>query len=59
MHYRNKIYMAFASEDFSSYRLLKVSRESGLTEFNDYDARDPYGARDTSRPEKIWGILRD
>lgn len=51
--------MAFASEDFSSYRLLKVSRESGLTEFNDYDARDPYGARDTSRPEKIWGILRD
>jgi hypothetical protein len=59
MSYRNKTYVAFASEDISSYRLMEAWRENKNLDFNFYDAHDLYVARDTSTVETIRGRLRE
>ncbi|WP_426228660.1 TIR domain-containing protein [Pseudarthrobacter sp. DSP2-3-2b1] len=59
MSYRNKTYVAFASEDILSYRLMEAWRENKNIDFNFYDAHDLYEARDSSRPETIKGNLRE
>ena len=59
MSYRNKTYVAFASEDISSYRLMEAWRENKNIDFNFYDAHDLYISRDTSTPETIKRNLRD
>lgn len=59
MSYRNKTYVAFASEDITSYRLMEAWRENKSIDFNFYDAHDLFIARDTSRPETIKRNLRE
>ncbi|MFD7158824.1 TIR domain-containing protein [Kribbella sp. NPDC059898] len=59
MSYRNKTYIAFASEDIGSYRLMEAWRENENIDFNFYDAHDLYKARDTSKPESIKARLRE
>ncbi|HDS1624249.1 TPA: TIR domain-containing protein [Stenotrophomonas maltophilia] len=59
MSYRNKTYVAFASEDISSYRLMEAWRDNAHIDFNFYDAHDIYGARDSSTPETIKRRLRE
>lgn len=56
--YRNKTYVAFASENIHLYRLMEAWRENKKIEFNFYDAHDLYISRDTSRPETIKRNLR-
>jgi len=58
MSYRNKTYVAFASEDISSYRLMEAWRENKHIDFDFFDAHDLYAARDTSTPETIRDRLR-
>jgi hypothetical protein len=58
MSYRNKTYVAFASENISLYRLMEAWRENKHIDFNFYDAHDLYISRDTSRPETIKRNLR-
>ncbi len=53
MSYRNKTYVAFASEDIAWYRLMEAWRDNDRIDFNFYDAHDLYVARDTSTPETI------
>jgi hypothetical protein len=59
MSYRNKTYVAFASEDIGQYRLMEAWRENKDIAFNFYDAHDLYVSRDTSRPETIRRNLRE
>ena len=59
MSYRNKTYVAFASEDIKYYRLMEAWRENQKIDFNFYDAHDLYVARDTSLPETIKRNLRE
>jgi hypothetical protein len=59
MSYRNKTYVAFASEDIGQYRLMEAWRESKNIAFNFFDAHDLYISRDTSRPETIRRNLRE
>lgn len=59
MSYRNKTYVAFASEDISKYRLMEAWRENDSIDFDFYDAHDLYISRDTSRPETIKRNLRE
>lgn len=59
LSYRNKTYVAFASEDITSYRLMEAWRENKNIDFNFYDAHDLYVARDTSKPETIKRNLRE
>lgn len=59
MSYRNKTYVAFASEDITSYRLMEAWRENKNIDFDFYDAHDLYIARDTSTVETIRGRLRE
>ena len=59
MSYRNKTYVAFASEDIKPYRLMEAWRENKNIDFNFYDAHDLYVARDTSKPETIKRNLRE
>lgn len=59
MSYRNKTYVAFASEDINSYRLMEAWRDNQHIEFNFYDAHDLYISRDTSKPETIKRNLRE
>lgn len=59
MSYRNKTYVAFASEDIKQYWLMKAWRENEHIEFEFFDAHDLYQARDTSTPETIKGRLRE
>lgn len=58
MSYRNKTYVAFASEDIRSYRLMEAWRANTNIDFNFYDAHDLYISRDTSKPETIKRNLR-
>ena len=58
MSYRNKTYVAFASENISLYRLMEAWRENKKIDFSFYDAHDLYISRDTSRPETIKRNLR-
>jgi hypothetical protein len=58
MSYRNKTYVAFASEDIRSYRLMEAWRENVHIDFSFFDAHDLYVSRDTSKPETIRSNLR-
>ena len=58
MSYRNKTYVAFASEDISSYRLMEAWRENKNIDFDFFDAHDLYVARDTSLDQTIKDRLR-
>lgn len=59
MSYRNKTYVAFASEDIGKYRLMEAWRENSNIDFDFYDAHDLYISRDTSQPETIKRNLRE
>jgi len=59
MSYRNKTYVAFASEDIRSYRLMEAWRENQHIDFNFYDAHDLFISRDTSQRETIKRNLRE
>lgn len=58
MSYRNKTYVAFASEDIHYYRLMRAWRDNEHIEFNFLDAHDLAQARDTSLPDTIRRSLR-
>lgn len=58
MSYRNKTYVAFASEDIHLYRLMEAWRDNDDIDFDFYDAHDLFTSRDTSRPETIKSNLR-
>ncbi|MEH0575665.1 TIR domain-containing protein [Streptomyces sp. B21-108] len=53
MAYRNKTYVAFASEDIHCYRLMEAWRDNRHIEFDFFDAHDINTALDTSQPETI------
>lgn len=59
MAHRTKTYVAFASEDISSYYLMRAWRENAHIEFDFLDAHDLNGALDTSKPETIRTRLRE
>ena len=59
MPYRNKTYVAFASEDIDSYYLMKAWRKNENIEFDFLDAHDINQAEDTSKPETIRRRLRE
>jgi len=59
MSYRNKTYVAFASEDIKYYRLMEAWRDNANIDFSFFDAHDLYKARDTSKPETIKGRLTE
>ena len=50
MSYRNKTYVAFASEDIGKYRLMEAWKANPNFDFNFYDAHTLYVSRDTSQP---------
>lgn len=58
MAYRNKTYVAFASENIHLYRLMEAWRENAKIDFDFFDAHDLYISRDTSQPETIKANLR-
>ncbi|MGO6727260.1 TIR domain-containing protein [Rhizobium ruizarguesonis] len=59
MSYRNKTYVAFASEDIHLYRLMEAWRENEKIDFDFYDAHDLFVSRDTSLRETIKRNLRE
>lgn len=59
MSYRNKTYVAFASEDIHYYRLMTAWRANKNIEFDFINAHDIYEARDTSTSETIKRRLRE
>ncbi|MER7557429.1 TIR domain-containing protein [Nocardioides sp. NPDC126508] len=59
MSYRNKTYVAFASENIHLYRLMEAWRENDKIDFDFYDAHDLFVSRDTSKPETIKRNLRE
>ncbi|MFC6153260.1 TIR domain-containing protein [Nocardioides yefusunii] len=59
MSYRNKTYVAFASENIHLYRLMEAWRENDNIDFDFYDAHDLFVSRDTSKPETIKRNLRE
>ena len=59
MSYRNKTYVAFASENITSYRLMEAWRENQSFDFDFYDAHDLFVSLDTSQPETIKRNLRE
>jgi len=59
MSYRNKTYVASASEDIRSYRLMEAWRQNEHIDFSFFDAHDLYVARDSSQPETIKARLRE
>lgn len=59
MAYRNKTYVAFASEDIHLYRLMEAWRENAKIDFDFYDAHDLFISRDTSQRETIKRNLRE
>lgn len=59
MSYRNKTYVAFASEDILQYRLMEAWRENKHIDFNFYDAHDLYMSKDSSQPDTIKRNLRE
>jgi hypothetical protein len=58
MSYRNKTYVAFASENIHLYRLMEAWRDNDKIDFDFYDAHDLFVSRDTSEPETIKNNLR-
>lgn len=59
MSYRNKTYVAFASEDIHLYRLMEAWRENQKIDFQFFDAHDLYVSRDSSQRETIKRNLRE
>lgn len=59
MAYRNKTYVAFASEDIRSYWLMTAWKANKGIDFNFFDAHDINTALDTSQPETIRRRLRE
>lgn len=59
MSYRNKTYVAFASEDIGKYRMMAAWKASEHIEFDFFNAHDLFIARDTSKPETIKRNLRE
>lgn len=59
MSYRNKTYVAFASEDILYYRLMEAWRENDKIDFSFLDTHDLYISRDSSKPETIKQNLRE
>lgn len=59
MSYRNKTYVAFASEDIRNYRLMTAWRANKNIEFDFTNAHDIYTARDNSTRETIKRRLRE
>ncbi len=59
MGYRNKTYVAFASEDIGKYRMMQAWKASEHIEFDFFDAHDLFISRDTSKPETIKRNLRE
>jgi hypothetical protein len=59
MSYRNKTYVAFASEDIDYYWLMTAWKKNENIDFDFYDAHDLFEARDTSSPETIKKRLRE
>jgi hypothetical protein len=59
MSYRNKTYVAFASEDIKCYRLMEAWRENTNIDFSFFDAHDLYMSRDTSLDSTIKRNLRE
>ena len=59
MAYRNKTYVAFASENISSYRLMEAWKANSKIDFDFFDAHDLIISRDTSKPETIKKNLRE
>ena len=59
MSYRNKTYVAFASEDIKYYRLMTAWCENDKFAFDFHDAHDINEALDTSQPETIRRRLRE
>ncbi|WP_071658908.1 TIR domain-containing protein [Duganella sp. HH101] len=59
MSYRNKTYVAFASENIHCYRLMEAWRESEHIDFNFYDAHDLFISRDSSQRDTIKKNLRE
>lgn len=59
MSYRNKTYVAFASEDIRNYRLMEAWRDNDNIDFTFIDAHDLFISRDTSQPETIKRNLRE
>lgn len=59
MSYRNKTYVAFASEDINNYRLMQAWHKNANIEFSFFNAHDLFVARDTSKPESIKAQLRE
>jgi hypothetical protein len=57
--YRNKTYVAFASEDIHYYRLMEAWRDNDKIDFDFLDAHDLVTALDTSQPETIRRRLRE
>jgi hypothetical protein len=53
MSYRNKTYVAFASEDIGMYLLMEAWKTNKHIDFNFFDAHDFFISRDTSKPETI------
>jgi hypothetical protein len=53
MSYRNKTYVAFASEDIKRYWLMEAWRDNEHIDFSFFDAHDLYISRDTSKPDTI------
>jgi hypothetical protein len=59
MSYRNKTYVAFASEDIDYYWLMTAWKKNEHIDFDFFDAHDLYVSRDTSKPETIKKNLRE
>ena len=59
MSYRNKTYVAFASEDIKFYRLMEAWKANEKIDFNFFDAHDLFISRATSKPETIKRNLRE
>jgi MTH538 TIR-like domain (DUF1863) len=59
MSYRNKTYVAFASEDITQYRMMQAWKANERIDFDFFNAHDLYEARDTSKPETIKRSLRE
>lgn len=59
MSYRNKTYVAFASEDIHNYRLMQAWRENEKIDFDFFDAHTLFVSLDTSQPQTIKRNLRE
>lgn len=57
--YRNKTYVAFASENIGRYWLMQAWRANQHIEFDFFDAHTLYVSRDTSLPSTIKANLRE